>query len=190
LIGATLPTDLVKDPKITPFNIGIKIKLSRFRLEQTQPLINGFKEQCDRPQVVMKEILSWTGGQPFLTQLVCNLIKTKITRIANGKETTSIADLVKKEIIENWQDKDLTGHLATIQTYVLKSDEVPSKILLTMYKEVLLAGEILFDRDSPEQEELLTIGIVKKIENNQIKVSSKIYESVFNLNWIEKHLAR
>ena len=95
--------------------------------------------------------------------------------------------MVKTEIIENWQDKDRSGHLGTIQTYILKNKEILPDLLLKMYREILLTEEIIFDRDSPEQEQLLIIGIIKA-ENNLVKVSNRIYEFIFNLRWIDKRL--
>ena len=184
-IGAALPSQLIDDPKITPFNVGIKIELSGFKLEDTQPLIDGFKDKCDNPKNVMKEILSWTGGQPFLTQRVCDLVKSASDNVIPGKETEYITNLVETEIIKNWQRKDLTGHLKTIQKYILKNDLCPDR-LLRLYKDIRLGKLIEFNPDEQQQEELLIIGIIK-VENDRLVLFNRIYQSIFNLDWIEKH---
>lgn len=51
-----------------------------------------------------------------------------------------------------------------------------------------MSKEIFSAPDSREQEELLVIGIVK-IENDRLKIFNRIYQSIFNLDWVERYLA-
>ena len=74
LLGVATPGDLIQDKRRTPFNIGRAIELNGFQLHEAQPLVLGLEGQVANPQEVLKEILSWTGGQPFLTQKVCRLV--------------------------------------------------------------------------------------------------------------------
>ena len=69
LLGVATPNDLI-DAKhqSTPFNIGRAIHLCGFQLADVEPLLKGFQGKVPVPKVVLKEILNWTGGQPFLTQ--------------------------------------------------------------------------------------------------------------------------
>jgi len=185
-IGVTLPSDLVEDPNITPFNLGTKIRLSGLKLENTRPLIKGFEANCDRPQTVMKEILDWTGGQPFLTQRACSLVKRSKARLKAEQETESIANLLEKEMIINWQETDRGDHLKTIQKYIIKN-KISPKNLLKLYKNIWLGKEVIFTPDCRVQQELLMIGLVK-IEDNRLKIFNRIYRKIFNLNWLEKYL--
>ncbi len=74
LLGVATPSDLITDKTRTPFNIGRAIELNGFNLVEVQPLELGLAPRVDNPQVALKEILAWTGGQPFLTQKLCQLI--------------------------------------------------------------------------------------------------------------------
>ncbi|MBW4606442.1 MAG: AAA-like domain-containing protein [Hassallia sp. WJT32-NPBG1] len=74
LFGVATPSDLIADKKRTPFNIGRAIALTGFQFDEAQPLADGFVGQVSNPQAVLREILAWTGGQPFLTQKVCKLL--------------------------------------------------------------------------------------------------------------------
>ncbi len=134
----------------------------------------------------MKEVLIWTGGQPFLTQRVCSLVELAEENIPSGQEKEWVSQLVQTEVIENWLDKDRSDHLKTIQKYILKSN-LPVEELLIMYKSIWLNENIILDLNSRKQEELLIIGIVK-IEKNKLKIFNKIYQEIFNLEWIEKNL--
>ena len=72
------------------------------------------------PQKLMEAILSWTGGQPFLTQKLCSLaVKSNIVSPSNGYEAHWIEDLVRSGIIKDWEDKDEPEHLKTIRDRIL-----------------------------------------------------------------------
>lgn len=65
LIGVTTPRDLIRGHNHSAFNIGVAIKMSGFRLEEAQPLGIGLEGKVSEPQVVLGEVLKWSGGQPF-----------------------------------------------------------------------------------------------------------------------------
>jgi AAA-like domain len=80
LFGVATPSDLIRDPSRTPLNIGRSIDLQGFKLAEIQPLAEGLVGKVSNPQAVLKEILAWTGGQPFLTQKLCQLIAASRTQ--------------------------------------------------------------------------------------------------------------
>ncbi|MEB3180844.1 MAG: AAA-like domain-containing protein [Nostocaceae cyanobacterium] len=73
IFGVATPSDLIYDRKRTPFNIGKAIELQGFQLEEAQPLAEGLATKFSDSQAILKEILAWTEGQPFLTQKLCEL---------------------------------------------------------------------------------------------------------------------
>ncbi len=74
LLGVATPSDLISDKTRTPFDIGRAIQLNGFCLQEVQPLEQGLVGKVESPRAVLKEILDWTGGQPFLTQKLCLLV--------------------------------------------------------------------------------------------------------------------
>ncbi|NJR49500.1 MAG: hypothetical protein HC780_07935 [Leptolyngbyaceae cyanobacterium CSU_1_3] len=74
LLGVASPSDLIADKTRTPFNIGRAIQLNGFQLDEMRSLEQGLVGKVDNPEAVLKEILFWTGGQPFLTQKLCQLV--------------------------------------------------------------------------------------------------------------------
>ena len=72
--GVTTLSDLILDKQSTPFNIGKSIELHGFTWKQSQPLAKGLQEKFRDSENILKEIIYWTGGQPFLTQKSCNLV--------------------------------------------------------------------------------------------------------------------
>jgi CHASE2 domain-containing sensor protein len=74
ILGVATPSDLIQQSHSTPFNIGKSIALQGFRFQDCGSLMVGLTPWVSHPAEVMREILHWTGGQPFLTQKLCWLV--------------------------------------------------------------------------------------------------------------------
>jgi adenylate cyclase len=185
LLGVATPSDLIKDKKRTPFNIGHAIALNGFKFHEAQPLITGFINQVNNPQAVLKEVLAWTGGQPFLTQKLCQLVCSSKSTILAGGETFWVEELVRLYIIENWEAQDEPEHLKTIRDRLLNDPKRISR-LLGLYQQLLPNLEIKAD-DSSEQMELRLSGLVV-IQKGKLSIHNRIYASVFNQVWVDKAL--
>ena len=164
------------DIQITPFNIGQAIQFEGFKEHEAQPLLQGSSKKVSNPQTVLKEVLAWTGGQPFLTQKLCQLIcSVSSSSIPPNTEAEWIADLVQTKIIDNWESQDEPEHLRTIRDRLHKSKK--STQLLELYRQIWHRGEIVAI-DSPEERQLLLSGLVVKQEGT-LRVHNRIYKSIF-----------
>ncbi|QIR38217.1 hypothetical protein HCG51_16860 [Tolypothrix sp. PCC 7910] len=184
LLGVASPSNLIEDKQRTPFNIGQAISLTGFQLHEIEPLARGMSGRFSHPQAVMEEILYWTGGQPFLTQKICQLmIEESLQEIP-----LTVEQVVKSRIIENWESQDEPEHLRTIQARILR-DEQRAGYLLELYQQIRLRdeqSEIIAD-DTLEQSELQLSGLVFRQQNN-LRVYNAIYQEVFNQNWVDNQL--
>ncbi|MCG6135777.1 MAG: AAA-like domain-containing protein [Nostoc sp. LLA-1] len=178
LLGVATPSYLMREKRRTPFNIGRAIELNGFQFIESKLLAKGLEGKVSDPENVLKEILTWTGGQPFLTQKLCNIIADKI-------EVSGVEELVKSRIIENWQYQDDPEHLRTISDRIVRNEKFTVK-LVGLYHQILQHGEIIAD-DSPEQMELRLSGLVVK-KHDKLKIYNPIYKAVFNHEWINKTL--
>ncbi|MEG4204684.1 AAA-like domain-containing protein [Microcoleus sp. Pol7_A1] len=152
LLGVATPSDLISDATRTPFNIGLAIELHGFKLQEALPLAKGFEGKVDNPQEVLKEILDWTGGQPFLTQKLCKLILHNLKSLASASLISDSTDEIKTEnfttnklliskivqshIIDNWESSDEPVHIKTIRDRLLRSQHRASR-LLGLYQKIL-----------------------------------------------------
>jgi WD40 repeat protein len=215
LFGVASPSDLISDKRRTPFNIGTAIDLHGFQPHEATPLLKGLEEVITQPKVVLQEILYWSGGQPFLTQKLCQLIvhtalKTSYRKIDLPPETVVswVEQFVRSQIIQHWEAKDDPEHLRTIRDRLLFNEHRAGR-LLGFYQRVLQTeskAEVTGDRkqikdtlyasssdllvptdDSQEQTELLLSGLVEK-HNGYLKIKNPIYQNVFNAEWVSKHL--
>jgi hypothetical protein len=202
LLGVATPSDLIADKTQTPFNIGKAITLQGFQLHEVQPLTDGLMGKVSYPQEAIAQILDWTGGQPFLTQKLCKLM---VEESALGT-SSSVEQVVKSRILENWESQDEPEHLRTIRDRILRNQQKAGQ-LLGLYQQILTppispyqggknlkpplkrgVGGIAAD-GSPEQTELRLSGLVVQ-QQGKLKVYNRIYEQVFNWDWVEKELEK
>jgi WD40 repeat protein len=186
LIGVAAPSDLISNHLRTPFNIGRAIELTGFQLAEAQPLAVGLETKAENSQALLEAVLYCTGGQPFLTQKVCKLLLNHANSASIQNPVEWVVNLVREKVIENWEGQDEPEHLKTIRDRILGSEQRVSR-LLGLYQQILQHNEIATD-DSPEQMELRLTGLVVK-QSGKLKVYNRIYQSVFNLDWVEKQLA-
>ncbi|WP_343217803.1 AAA-like domain-containing protein [Halotia branconii] len=180
LFGVATPSDLITDYQRTPFNIGQAIQLNGFHVHEAQPLLEGLTQKVSNPQLVLKEVLAWTSGQPFLTQKLCKLIRSSVSAIPTNSEAEWIESLVFTNIINNWESQDEPEHLRTIRDRILKNTRHPVG-LLELYQQIWHQEKIPAV-DSPEARELLLSGLIIK-EEGSLKVHNRIYELIFNSSW-------
>ena len=171
LFGVATPADLIRDKQRTPFNIGRAIELRGFHLKETKPLMRGLLSKTQNPVAVIKAILAYTGGQPFLTQKICQLILGSQESIPLNHELVWVNNLLRSHILDNWEIQDQPEHFKTIRDRILWSSENRQGKLLGLYQQILssepsahsLEAGIVAD-DSPEQTELRITGLVVKRE--------------------------
>lgn len=200
LLGVASPTDLCRDKNLgsnTPFNIGRAIELTGFDETEAQPLAAGLAELTDSSAEVLREVLYWTGGQPFLTQKLCKLLFENAPppappcqggeqdRIQNPREW--VEEVVRLKIVENWESQDVPEHLSTIRDRLFRENQ---RIVrrLGLYQQILQLVEIVPD-DSAEQMELRLSGLIVK-RREKLTISNPIYQAVFNKDLIAQNLEK
>jgi WD40 repeat protein len=181
LLGVATPSNLRIDKQLSPFNIGKAIHLTGFDFTEAQPLIAGLNSKFSESEAILKEILHWTNGQPFLTQKLCSL-----TVCYEDREKTNIQKLIQHRLVDNWEIQDEPEHLKTIRDRLLHNQQNKARFL-TLYQSILQQQGIAIN-GSDEQVELRLSGLVTA-QQGKLKVSNPIYERVFNQAWIANQLA-
>lgn len=187
LLGVATPGDLIQNKTRTPFNIGRAVQLTGFQYHEVAPLTQGLAIKFNIPEALIKVILHWTGGQPFLTQKLCKLCLEENSYPTVGSEESWMENLVRSRMTTNWEVKDEPEHLRTIRDRLLHiHDERRISRLLTLYQQILEEKEIKSD-SSVEKAELRTSGLVVE-KQGKLKVYNRIYREVFDNNWIQQEL--
>lgn len=193
LLGVASPSDLIQDKHYsTPFNIGRAIELQGFQIQDSKPLLQGLVGKVSNPQAVLKEVLYWTNGQPFLTQKLCWLIVNYCNKntadrfLEAGEESLWIEQIVQNQIINNWETQDEPEHLRTIRDRLLRNTSKSTQ-LLQLYQQILQHKKIPW-HNSPEYLELSLSGLVTQ-HQDRLTVKNPIYAKIFNLDWVNQKLA-
>lgn len=197
LLGVATPSDLIQDKLCTPFNLGRAVELYGFQLDEAKPLVQGLVGKVCHAETFVEAVLNWTGGQPFLTQKICNYILQQADncpeKIAREKSEIAgwVENLVQTQIIDNWEVQDEPPHLKTIRDRLRSGQR--TETLLRIYQQVLVISESCHNTGIPadeslEQMELRLSGLVVKRSGN-LNIYNKIYAAVFNRNWVKKALA-
>ncbi|MGB0561109.1 MAG: GAF domain-containing protein [Spirulinaceae cyanobacterium] len=187
LFGVATPYDLIQDRNRTPFNVGRPIRLDGFRRAEVQPLMAGLVGQVPDPEAMMAWILDWTGGQPFLTQKLCYLIRNAPDIPAQNTLQQWLETLIADRILHNWEVQDEPPHLKTIRDRLLRSGKNPTP-LLKCYQRVL-QGESVESSNTPEQMELRLSGLLVQ-KGKCLEVCNRIYAKIFDARWLQKSLEK
>ncbi|MEM9136490.1 MAG: AAA-like domain-containing protein [Cyanobacteria bacterium P01_F01_bin.42] len=208
LLGVAAPSNLIYDKQRTPFNIGRAISLSGLTWPAAEPLSQGLKDYAADPAAVLKAVLKWTQGQPFLTQKLCKLISSHPSALLPGQEEQWVTDFVRTHVIDNWEAQDEPEHLRTIRNRLLSNEKRTGR-LLGLYQQMaqrranaklqqsprgarlipLTLTSAIPAENTPEQIELQLSGLIVQ-QQGQLKISNPIYAEVFNLKWVEQCLQK
>ena len=186
--GITTPDKLITNKSRTRLNIGTAIKLTGIKLEQAKCLLPGLQEKTENSERVLEKILYWTGGQPFLTQRLCEKIQQHDDFVTEDKEDKCIEELVNEYEL-SWEDEEVDSpqHFRTINEKIAFDDNPETHDALITYQKILQEG-FVYESDYPDEaKELLLSGLVS-IKKAKVTIFCPIYKTIFNNRWVEKKI--
>ncbi len=163
LSGAFHPRDLIKDDKISPFNVAQRVRLEDFNPAQVQELVSKGYWSFEQIEILAKRIHFWSGGQPYLTQMLCGYLSTDAT--------PADVDLA----VERLRLED-GNHLSPILEK-LHQDEKLHKYI----NDVKSGKRFKFlPHEHPRQAQLELLGLLKADEDGYCQIRNRIYELVLH----------
>lgn len=167
LSGVVEPTEIIKNPKISPFNIGEKILLDDFSHDEYMSFVQkaGLETFGD---AVLDRIYYWTDGNPRITWDVCYELQDKTDLTVEMVDT-----LVKKMYLTTF-DK---APVDTIRTLVKEDRDLRDAIIQLAYNK----GNTLSDKIKSK---LYLAGIVNY--DNDVRIKNRIIKDSLSLRWLQK----
>lgn len=184
LLGVATPSDLIRDPRVTPFNIGRRIDLIDFTTDEAAPLADGLGHEKTVAAALLQRILHWTNGHPYLTQRFCRAISrdSGVTKPAN-------VDRLCQNLFLSDRAREEDDNLVFVNRLLLRSDADLGR-LLNLYAEIRHRRKKIRDHDGNPLISILRLsGIVRNVEG-RLLVRNRIYFQVFDQNWVRSHLER
>ena len=183
LFGVATPSDLIRNPHSTPFNIGQRVDLTDFTFREALPLAEGFDLPNEEAQQLLHWVLDWTGGHPYLTQRLCQTLCKENRK--NWSEL-AVAEVVNRIFFGDASKQDT--NLQFVRDMLTKrSPDIAGG--LTVYRKVLLNKQKVLDEEqSLVKSHLKLSGVVKRRSDGVLQVRNRIYQQVFDLAWVREHL--
>jgi hypothetical protein len=216
LLGTIEYNKFVKNKEATPFNRGIVIRLKPFNIKQSKPLVDEIERMLKERGVtqitenicndIMNQILTQTGGHPFLTVYLCycvgnlyksddsvsvedcvkNLVDLEIINQANIILQKSNIEVAISLIAERYMSFKI--HFTTVENRLLKDDNneelEESFEMLNEYQNILINKGIIY-HGNDLQEKLILSGLVRQ-ENNLLISYNRIYSEIYDLSWVQE----
>jgi len=180
LLGVATPGDLVKDPARTPFNLGRRVELTDFEFSEARPLAAGLGPEPAVGEQVLRWVMEWTGGHPYLTQRVCQ-------EIASVSATTrfQVAEVIERLFLGEKSFED--NNLQFVRDMLTKRAPDVAETL-RIYRQVRYGTRPVRDEEqSLAKSHLKLAGIVRR-DGEHLQVRNAIYQAVFNKTWIREYL--
>lgn len=177
LIGVALPTDLGH----TLFNIGRRVELTDFTLEESLPLAEGFELPPSEAMRVMGWVLKWTDGHPYLTQHLCHVL---VDQQRSNWSEAAVDETVDKAF---FKEADRNDNLLFVRDMLIHRAPDRIGVLLT-YRNIRRHRDVRDDAESLIKSHLKLSGIVKHDKRGALCVRNAIYYRVFDERWIKEHL--
>ena len=182
LLGVATPGDLIRDPQRTPFNIGQRIDLTDFTLEQALPLADGLALPQEQAQQVLSWVLDWTGGHPYLTQRLCREL---VEREHTAWDEAAVSQVVEATFFGEKSKQD--GNLGFVRDMLTR--RAPERYELTIMKHlrsIQRGRQVKDDEQAISKMHLKLAGIVQR-EGDDLVLRNKIYAHVFDRRWIKQN---
>jgi AAA domain-containing protein/carboxypeptidase family protein len=199
LLGAARPSDLVEDPRMAPFNIAKRIDLTDFTEREAQPLARGLCQNAASADELIKRVLYWTGGHPYLTQYLCHALAnesgvTEVRGVDQVCEKLFLSSVAREEN-ENFQyvskrlldeNADTIG-LLNLYSQVHRhrcADDEPSAVSRLLHKDMSVESDM-----SALQEFLEIVGVIR-LAQRCLRVRNRVYHRVFDRKWVVEKMPR
>ena len=177
LLGVATPTDLIDDPRVTPFNVGRRIELADFDGDDATRLVEGFGRNEATSHGLLGRILHWTGGHPYLTQRLSQAVAMDASVIDE-----SGVDRLCEELFFSEHAREQDSNLQFVRDQMLGRSDVDIAALLTLYRDVYTGRTVLHD-DTDPLINLLQLSGVTRVAEGRLKVRNRIYERVYGRAW-------
>ena len=171
LSGVVEPNEIIKDPKISPFNIGEKIFLNDFSINEFKQFV--VKSKLQLSQTNTDRIFFWTSGNPRITWDVCAEIENKFS---DKEISQNDIDLLISEMYLTAFDRP---PIDNIRELVKNDRELRNAIIEIAYKK----GNEVSDKIKSK---LYLSGITNFNGNNDVHIKNEIIKRSLSLDWIKQ----
>ncbi len=184
VLGEAIASDLYSIPAL--WSSGKAISINPFTLSQLYPLGEGFNHYTSEPKALIDAVYGWTGGQPFLTQLLCQ----KLQRLSDGSLQMLrlpvpplrdnlqqwVNQVVRSHLLGNQAQQNAKSYFDAVRTRIAESPH--SAQLWSSLKAITSGQTVAIENDSRVHAELLLTGLAVA-RHGQLRLASQLHHCLF-----------
>ncbi|MBI4664597.1 MAG: AAA-like domain-containing protein [Verrucomicrobia bacterium] len=185
LLGVATPSELIRNPRTTPFNIGLRVELTDFTEAEALPLAARLDGNSSNARAMLERILHWTNGHPYLTQRLCRAVWEERARCGSEHAPSAAwpcIDELCERLFLSARAREQDDNLLFVRERMLRSEADLAR-LLNLYEQVRNQRVIPDDEGNEFINQLRLSGIVSA-SNGCLRVRNRIYAHVFDPEWI------
>ena len=185
MLGVAAPSDLIRDTRTTPFNIGRRVELHDFTPAEAAVLAKGLNRDARVAERLLRRVLRWTGGNPYLTQRLCQGVAER-----QGVIRPAGVDQMCRSLFLSPGARDRDDNLLFVRDRLLRAageTEEDQVALLDLYEQVRRGHRVPDHETNPLVGLLRLSGAVRTAEGH-LRVRNRIYARVFDKAWVTAHL--
>ncbi len=185
IAGTANPSQLIPDGGPLLFQWSHRVVLSDFTPEETLALVGKLSFHDDDTEEIAEWVYKWTNGQPYLTQLLFQILEEQHRTVWLEKEVDECIQsfITSPEGLHE-------PHFQYIRTALTEPD-TNGVNLLGAYLNLLKGKTENLKTNQTALEQLRLIGILREDEddtNTGIVIRNALYQEIFSLNWVKRHL--
>src|SRR4029077_4530975 len=135
---------------------------------------------CEKGQQILRRVLYWTGGHPYLTQRLCQAVSE------DQVSSMAAVDQVCGELFLSNRARERDDNLLFVRERMLRS-ETDTAALLTLYEKIRDGKTVRDDETNPLISVLRLSGIAR-VDNGVLHVRNRIYNKVFDDDWVNANM--
>lgn len=167
--GAVDPNVLVKNPTISPFNVAHEVALADFNADEGEALTLRLRNLgVSVEKDVDQRVYSWTSGQPYLTQRLCEIVETWVESQNLAEVTPSIIDDAVHQGLLHPEHED--KNIKHVKSSIGRLSSHASALWLR-----LRSGQSVFSTE-PGYYALYLTGVVTRDREGQVRIRNRVYE--------------
>ncbi len=183
LLGVATPGQLQPDPSSGLFQVSNAVPLDDFEREQIAHFAPHLGAGAGLQDDLLRRVLEWTGGQPYLTQKLCRSVARSRDREPDCDSVDQIA--TRLFLAPNCLRDE--PHLNAIRVRLLEGGD-NAEPLLTLYGRLCKGARITWDPHSQLHRSLELSGLTTVGPDGRLQIRNKVYADVFTARWVNQSL--
>jgi WD40 repeat protein len=188
LVGVATPGQLIRNPEITPFNIGTRINLSDFTLDETLSYQEALGDAGRDGKQLLTRVHYWVAGHPYLTQVVCSHIAKD-----SSINSASAVDNLVSTLFFSTDARQRDANLSDVERRLLEPDvldlspEERRVQVLDLYGRMLRHKNVSASEENPIVDTLRLSGVGADA-SGCLGIRNRVYRKVFDEEWRRSNL--